>query len=100
MQPSPDLRGTPLPPPFPADATPVTAGTSGCLGGGHSWEAQNGTLWGGWVGEMLQGAGEGMILSLCCPLSPGPGNLHIPLGNVHGQGEPVSPGAFPLLPAP
>lgn len=59
MQLSPGLCSTPLSPPFPADATLAAAGMSGCLRGGHSWEAQTGTLQGGWVGGMLQGVGEG-----------------------------------------
>lgn len=58
VQQSPGLCSTPLPPPFPADATLAAVGMSACLGGERSWEVSTGTLQGGRVGGMLQGAGE------------------------------------------
>lgn len=41
-----------------------------------------------------------VMLGLCRLLSLGLGNLHVPPSNVHGQGAPIAPDAFPLPPSP
>lgn len=50
-------------------------------------------------GGMLQGVGEGDAQSLL-PAVPGNREPPGPSGDAHGQGAPVSPGAFFLPPAP
>lgn len=77
MQLSPDLCSTPLPPPFPADAIPSAAGTSGCFRRGDSWNLKMGPA--RQVGKGNAGRGQvRAILNPCYQVFPRQKNLQFP----------------------
>lgn len=94
MQLSTGLCSTPLPPPFPADAIPFAAGTSGCLRRRGFWNLK--------MGSCRQGKGDAVreqvrvMLSLCHQMFPRQRSLQLLLSNAHSRGALVPPGV--LLP--
>lgn len=98
MQLSPGLCSTPLPPPFPADAIPSAAGTSGCQG--HQDDTSEEVVLGTSRCDPARQVGKGDAIRRqvsVMQMFPRQRNVQFPPGNAHSRGSLVPPGV--LLPA-